>query len=75
VKLNVKDLLTYKMLCERWSVTINTVRLEVRRWQLSPVHFVGRQPFFLPDDVEAMEERRLRARSKLIGLCVRRGGK
>jgi len=70
MKFNVNELLTYKALCERWDTSLVTVRKEVRRWRLSAVHFIGRSPLFHPKDVEKMEARRLRSRSKEIGLCL-----
>lgn len=54
--------LSKKDLADRWKVTVRSVERTVKRYQLKPAGYFGRQPEFSADSVERMEGRLLRER-------------
>jgi hypothetical protein len=54
--------LTKKDLASRWKVSVRSVERTIKRFNLMPIDWFGRQPEFHPADVMGMEERRRRER-------------
>lgn len=54
--------LTKKDLAVRWKMSVRSVERTIKRYNLIPFDWFGRQPEFHPADVAGMEERRRRER-------------
>lgn len=62
MKTTRQENLSKKDLAQRWKVSLRSVERTIKRFNLIPVDWFGRQPEFHPADVAGMEERRRRER-------------